>query len=65
MAQAREVRGYFPVSVLLPAEKYEALKRLVAEGRYKTVSEAVRAAVDEFLERERGEKGRRRKGEEK
>jgi len=52
MAQAREVRGYFPVSVLLPAEKYEALKRLVVEGRYKTVSEAVRAAVDEFLERE-------------
>ena len=51
MAQARGVRGYFPVSVLLPAEKYEALKRLVARGRYKTVSEAVRAAVDEFLER--------------
>jgi len=50
------MQGYFPVSVLLPAEKYEALKRLIAEGRYKTVAEAVRAAVDAFLEREK--KGR-------
>ena len=48
---AKQAQGYFPVSVLLSAEKYRALKRLVAKGRYKTVAEAVRAAVDAFLER--------------
>jgi len=50
---AKQTQGYFPVSVLLPAEKYEALKRLVAKGQYRTVAEAVRAAVDAFLEREK------------
>ena len=45
------------MSVLLPAEKY-ALKKLVAEGRYKTESEAVRAAVDAFLERGMREKSK-------
>jgi len=52
---AKQTQGYFPVSVLLSAEKYRALKRLVAKGRYKTVAEAVRAAVDVFL-RQEGEK---------
>jgi len=52
---AKQTEGYFPVSVLLSAEKYRALKRLVAKGQYKTVAEAVRAAVDAFL-RQEGEK---------
>ena len=41
--------GYYPVSFLLTAEQYEGLMRLVDEGKYKTLSEALRAAVDKFL----------------
>jgi len=56
-----EMRGYFPVSVLLPAEDYEVLKRLVAEGQFKTISEAVRTAIEVFLEwRMEKVKGKRR-----
>ncbi|RLF37921.1 MAG: hypothetical protein DRN03_01105 [Thermoplasmata archaeon] len=46
----RELQGYYPVSFLLTAEQYEGLCRLVDEGRYKNLSEALRAAVDAFLE---------------
>ena len=46
----REPQGYYPVSTLLTAEQYEGLRRLVDEGRYETFSEALRAAVDAFLE---------------
>ena len=46
----REPQGYYPVSILLTAEQYEGLWRLVDEGRYKNLSEALRAAVDAFLE---------------
>jgi len=46
----REPQGYYPVSILLTAEQYEGLRRLVDEGRYKNLSEALRAAVDAFLE---------------
>ena len=48
-------RGYYPVSLLLTAEQYEGLRRLVDEGRYKNLSEALRAAVDALLEQERCE----------
>jgi len=41
--------GYYPVSFLLTAEQYEGLMRLVDEGKYRTLSEALRAAVDKFL----------------
>ena len=51
------MRGYYPVSLLLTAEQYEGLRRLVDKGKYKSLSEAVRAAVDAFLlEREREKK---------
>ena len=50
-----KMRGYYPISLLLTAEQYEGLRRLVERGKYKSLSEAVRAAVDEFLEREIGE----------
>ena len=59
-ARARwgRMRGYYPVSLLLTAEQYEGLRRLVDKGKYKSLSEAVRAAVDAFLEREVGKKGK-------
>jgi len=47
-----EAKRYFPMSVLLSEEQYEGLRRLRDEGRYKSISEAVRAAIDAFLERE-------------
>jgi len=50
------------VSFLLTAEQYEGLWCLVDEGRYKNLSDALRAAVDAFLERERRE-GRGKKEE--
>ena len=58
----REPQGYYPVSFLLTAEQYEGLWCLVDEGRYKNLSDALRAAVDAFLERERRE-GRGKKEE--
>jgi len=51
-------QGYYPVSLLLTAEQYEGLRRLVDEGRYKNFSEALRAAVDAFLERFEGREAR-------
>ena len=45
------------MSFLLTAEQYERLWRLVDEGRYKNLSDALRAAVDAFLERERRKRG--------
>ncbi|RLF14585.1 MAG: ribbon-helix-helix protein, CopG family [Thermoprotei archaeon] len=47
-----EVRRYFPTSILLSERQYEGLRGLVAEGKFKSISEAVRAAVDALLERE-------------
>ena len=54
-----EARRYFPTSILLSERQYEGLRGLVAEGKFKSISEAVRAAVDALLERELGgeEKG--------
>ena len=45
-------KGFFPTSILLPEEQYRALKKLVAEGRYESLSAAVRAAIALLLERE-------------
>ena len=53
-----KMRGYYPISLLLTAEQYEGLRRLVEKGKYRSLSEAVRAAVDAFLEREIGEKSK-------
>jgi len=47
-----EAKRYFPMSVLLSEEQYEGLRRLRDEGRYKSISEAVRAAIALLLERE-------------
>ena len=57
-ARARwgRMQGYYPVSLLLTAEQYESLRRLVEKGKYKSLSEAVRAAVEAFLEQEREKK---------
>ena len=48
-----EAKRYFPMSVLLSERQYEGLRGLVAAGKFKSISEAVRAAVDALLERER------------
>ena len=45
-------KGFFPTSILLPEEQYRALKKLVAEGSYESLSAAVRAAIALLLERE-------------
>ena len=47
-----EAKRLFPMSVLLSEEQYEGLRRLVAAGKFRSVSEAVRTAVDALLERE-------------
>ena len=47
-----EAKRYFPTSILLSERQYEGLRRLVAAGKFRSVSEAVRAAVDALLERE-------------
>jgi len=54
-----EAKRYFPTSILLSERQYEGLRRLVAEGKFRSVSEAVRTAIDALLERELGgeEKG--------
>ena len=49
-----EVKRYFPTSILLSERQYEGLRRLVAAGKFRSVSEAVRVAVDALLEREGG-----------
>ena len=49
-----EAKRYFPTSILLSERQYEGLRRLVAEGKFKSISEAVRTAVDALLEREGG-----------
>jgi len=48
-----EAKRYFPTSILLSERQYEGLRRLVAAGKFKSISEAVRTAVDALLERER------------
>ena len=47
-----EAKRYFPTSILLSERQYEGLRRLVAAGKFRSVSEAVRTAVDALLERE-------------
>ena len=47
-----KVKEYFPTSILLSERQYEGLRRLVAAGKFRSVSEAVRVAVDALLERE-------------
>jgi len=46
------VKRLFPTSVLLSEEQYEGLRKLRDKGRYKSISEAVRVAIDMLLERE-------------
>lgn len=38
------------VTVRLPTERLEALEALVRSGKYSTMSGAIRAAIDEFIE---------------
>jgi len=45
-------RRYFPTTILLSERQYEGLRRLVAAGKFGSISEAVRAAVGMLLERE-------------
>ena len=47
-----EAKRYFPTSILLSERQYEGLRRLVAEGKFKSISEAVRTAIALLLERE-------------
>lgn len=43
-------RRYFPTTILLSERQYEGLRRLVAAGKFGSISEAVRAAVGMLLE---------------
>lgn len=41
------------ISVRLTERQYELLDTLVEEGEYTSVSEAIRAAINEFIERKK------------
>lgn len=38
------------ITIRIPSEKVEALTMLVDEGKYPTISDAIRAAIDNFVE---------------
>ena len=38
------------ITVRIPAEKLQALQALVDTGKYPTISDAIRAAIDTFVE---------------
>ncbi|HDP96948.1 MAG TPA: ribbon-helix-helix protein, CopG family [Euryarchaeota archaeon] len=40
------------VTIRIPAERVEALQSLVESGKFSTISDAVRAAIDRFVEDE-------------
>jgi len=40
------------VTIRIPAERVQALQALVETGRFTTISDAVRAAIDRFVENE-------------
>lgn len=40
------------VTIRLPNERIEALQALVEQGRFSTISDAIRAAIDKFVEGE-------------
>ncbi|MET1124702.1 MAG: ribbon-helix-helix domain-containing protein [Archaeoglobaceae archaeon] len=41
------------ISIRLTERQYEALELLVENGEYTSVSEAIRAAINEFIERKK------------
>jgi Arc/MetJ-type ribon-helix-helix transcriptional regulator len=38
------------ITIRIPSEKVEALDMLVKEGKFPTISDAIRAAIDSFVE---------------
>jgi Arc/MetJ-type ribon-helix-helix transcriptional regulator len=38
------------ITIRLPSEKLQALQNLVDTGKYPTISDAIRAAIDSFIE---------------
>ena len=40
------------VTIRLPSERIEALQALVTQGKFSTISDAIRAAIDKFVEGE-------------
>jgi len=46
------------ITIRIPSDKVEALEVLVREGKYPTISDAIRAAIDSFVDSNSGQ-GRR------
>lgn len=45
-------QGYFSVTIRFSKRDYERMQKLIESGEYVTISEIVRKAVREFLEKE-------------